>query len=135
MPTLQIADKPTLDAVNSKIDTLDTVADNIYAKVDTEVAAIKTKTDLIGATGDTGGSTSAGTIFGKLNAILSSSSGGGSANVGATGDTGGSTTAGTVMAKLNALLTSWTSTRAGYVDNIRSYTVTNNTENKTGVLS
>ena len=55
--------------------------------------------------------------------------------IGATGNTGGSATAGTVMAKLNALLTSWTSTRAGYIDNIRSYTVTNNTASKTGVLS
>lgn len=29
----------------------------------------------------------------------------------------------------------WTNTRAGYLDNIRSYTITNNTANKTGVLS
>lgn len=55
--------------------------------------------------------------------------------IGATGNTGGSTTAGTVMGKLNALLTNWTSTRAGYIDNIRSYTITNNTASKTGVLS
>lgn len=85
--TAEVADKATLDSINTKIDTLDGVADNINA------------------------------------------------NIGATGNTGGTTTAGTVMAKLNALLTSWTSTRAGYVDNIRSYTVTNNTASKTGVLS
>lgn len=62
--------------------------------------------------------------------------------IGATGNTGGSATAGTVMGKLNKLITDltthigvWTSTRASYVDNIRSYTVTNNTASKTGVLS
>ena len=62
--------------------------------------------------------------------------------IGATGNTGGSATAGTVMGKLNKLITDltthmgrWTNTRAGYIDNIRSYTLTNNTANKTGVLS
>lgn len=62
--------------------------------------------------------------------------------IGATGNTGGSATAGTVMGKLNKLITDltthmgrWTNTRAGYIDNIRSYTVTNNTASKTGVLS
>ena len=62
--------------------------------------------------------------------------------IGATGNTGGSSTAGTVMGKLNKLITDltthigvWTSTRASYIDNIRSYTITNNTASKTGVLS
>lgn len=62
--------------------------------------------------------------------------------IGATGNTGGSATAGTVMGKLNKLITDltthmgiWTNTRAGYIDNIRSYTLTNNTASKTGVLS
>jgi hypothetical protein len=70
---INVADKETLDLINSKIDTLDTVADNIYAKVDTEVAAIKTKTDLIGVTGDTGATATAGTVMGKLNSLLLSS--------------------------------------------------------------
>ena len=60
------------------------------------------------------------------------------------------------MAKVNALLSSWTSTRAGYIDtintnannaknsaneaksyaaNAQNYTATNNTGNKTGILS
>ena len=63
-------------------------------------------------------------------------------NVGATGDTGGSSTAGTLFGKLNKIISdiasfvgNWTATRAGYIDNIRSYTVTNNTASKTGVLS
>lgn len=62
--------------------------------------------------------------------------------IGSAGDTGGSATAGTAMGKLNKLISDltthmgrWTNTRAGYVDDIRSYTVTNNTASKTGVLS
>ena len=39
------------------------------------------------------------------------------------------------MSKLNALLSSWTAARAGYLDNIRSYTITNNSASSTGVLS
>lgn len=95
MPTLQIADKTTLDSVNTKVDTINTNAARL-------TSARATKIDNIGATGDTGGSATAGTVMAKLNALFSSS--GGSSNIGATGDTGGSTTAGTVMAKLNALL-------------------------------
>ena len=100
--------KSTLETLYSSINNINTEVDNIYAKVDTEVAAVKTKTDTIGATGDTGGSSSAGTVFGKLNKIISD---------------------------LATHIASWTSTRAGYVDNIRSYTITNNTASKTGVLS
>lgn len=62
--------------------------------------------------------------------------------VGTTSDTGGTASAGSLMAKLNKIITdittfvgNWTSTRAGYIDNIRSYTITNNTASKTGVLS
>ena len=36
---------------------------------------------------------------------------------------------------LNHLTNIWTSARAGYIDNIRSYTLTNNTASATGVLS
>lgn len=68
----------------------------------------------------------------------------------------GGASSGTLMAKVNALLSSWTSTRAGYIDtintnannaqkyadnartfarNAQDNTITNNTGNKTGVLS
>ncbi len=72
----------------------------------------------IGATGNTGGSTTAGTIFGKLNKII---------------------------ADLASHISSWTSTRAGYIDRlangtygldkIKADTTTNNTSSKTGILS
>lgn len=69
--------------------------------------------------------------------------------VGSTADSGGSSTAGSIFAKLNKVISDiathmgrWTSTRAGYIDtintnttNAKNYTVTNNTANKTGVLS
>ena len=55
--------------------------------------------------------------------------------LGTTRDSGGSTTAGTIMAKLNAMLNNWTSTRAGYLDTIKSNTDANSTANKTGTLS
>lgn len=41
----------------------------------------------------------------------------------------------TVKTTVDTLATNWTATRAGYLDNIRAYTVTNNTANATGVLS
>lgn len=106
---------------------------------------------LIGKKNDTGGSTSDGTVNGKLNAVISNTSASTSANasgtlsqklsyiintlIGSANATGGSSTAGTAMGKLNALLSSWTSTRAGYIDNIRSYTATNNNASSTGILS
>ena len=116
-----------------------------------DAAVFATLKKLIGKKNDTGGSASDGTVNGKLNAVISNTSASTSANasgtlsqkisyiistlIGSANATGGSSTAGTVMGKLNALLSSWTSTRAGYVDNIRSYTVTNNTASSTGVLS
>lgn len=42
--------------------------------------------------------------------------------IGKTNDTGGTATAGTIIAKLNKLLTDWTTTRAGYISNIYTYT-------------
>ncbi len=51
-----------------------------------------------GATTDTGGTTSAGTIMAKENAILTEVN-----KIGATSDTGGTATTGTVSAKVNAL--------------------------------
>jgi len=88
--TINVADKETLDIVNSKIDTLDSVADNIYSKVDAEVANILTD---IGATNATGGSTTAGTVMGKLNKIISD---------------------------LATHMGRWTNTRAGYIDAINT---------------
>ena len=91
------------------------------------------------------------TVNGKLNTVINNTSASTSANasgtisqklsyligtlIGSSNATGGSATAGTVMSKLNALLSSWTAARAGYLDNIRSYTITNNSACSTGVLS
>lgn len=90
-------------------------------------------------------------VNGKLNTVINNTSASTSANasgtisqklsyligtlIGSSNATGGSATAGTVMSKLNALLSSWTAARAGYLDNIRSYTITNNSASSTGVLS
>lgn len=41
----------------------------------------------------------------------------------------------TVKTAVDTLAANWTATRAGYLDNIRSYTITNNTANATGTLS
>ena len=89
------------------------------------------------------------TVNGKLNTVINNTSASTSANasgtisqklsyligtlIGSSNATGGSATAGTVMSKLNALLSSWTAARAGYLDNIRSYTI--NSASSTGVLS
>lgn len=91
------------------------------------------------------------TVNGKLNTVINNTSASTSANasgtisqklsyligtlIGSSNATGGSATAGTVMSKLNVLLSSWTAARAGYLDNIRSYTITNNSASSTGVLS
>lgn len=91
------------------------------------------------------------TVNGKLNTVINNTSASTSANasgtisqklsylisslIGIANASGGSATAGTVMSKLNALLSSWTAARAGYLDNIRSYTITNNSASSTGVLS
>lgn len=40
--------------------------------------------------------------------------------IGATNNTGGTTSSGSIFAKLNKLLTDWTTTRAGYLDNINT---------------
>lgn len=109
--TINVARQETLENIDNKIDTLDTVTDNIYSKVDTEVTAIKTKTDLIGTTGDTGGSATSGTIMGKLNALLTSWT---------------STRAGYVDRLANGTYG---------LDKIKADTTTNNTGSKTGILS
>ena len=106
--------------------------------------------DKVGATGDTGGSATAGTVMAKLNKLISdltthmgrwtaaragyidtinTNAKNSADRIGTTGDTGGSTAAGTVMGKLNKLISdiathaaSWTSTRAGYIDTIKGTT-------------
>lgn len=116
-----------------------------------DVAVFATLKKLIGKKNDTGGTATDGTVNGKLNTVISNTSASTSSNssgtlsqklsyiistlIGSANATGGSATAGTVMSKLNALLSSWTGTRAGYLDNIRSYTVTNNSASSTGILS
>ena len=153
---INVAQQDTLESVSSKIDILDTVADNIYSKVDTE----------IGATGDTGGSATAGSIMGKLNKVISDLTthmGRWTAtragyidtintnaarltsaratiidNIGATGNTGGTTSAGTVMAKLNAILSKVNSSSYQYytpsstqIANLGCYTTTISTTGAT----
>ena len=98
---INVAQQDTLEIVASNVNTINTNAARL-------TAARATKIDNIGATSDTGGSTTAGTTMGKLNKVITD---------------------------VTTLLTNYTSTRAGYIDNIRSYTVTNNTASKTGVLS
>ena len=65
--------KTDVTAVKGDVSTVksdvSTVKTNVLT-VKTNVADIKGKTDLIGATGDTGGSATAGTVMGKLNAII-----------------------------------------------------------------
>jgi hypothetical protein len=98
---INVAQQDTLETVASNVTTINTNAARL-------TAARATKIDNIGATGDTGGSSTAGTLFGKLNKIISD---------------------------IATFVGNWTATRAGYIDNIRSYTITNNTASKTGVLS
>lgn len=85
--------------------------DNIKSDVaanKTTAAEIKANTDKIGAAEDTGGSTTAGSIFGKLNKLISD---------------------------LATHMGRWTNTRAVYIDSINTYTATNNTASPTGTLS
>ena len=56
-----------LNTIKSTLETLNSAINDI----DTEVAAVKTNTDTIGTTSDTGGSATEGTVFGKLNKIIS----------------------------------------------------------------
>ena len=109
MPTLQIADKATLDNVETKVE-------NVL-------------TD-IGPTNATGGTTTAGTVMGKLNAILS-----GLSNIGG----GGSDNSADITAIKTATATNNTASTTGTLSQKLSSaianTATNNTENKTGILS
>lgn len=119
---------------------------NVKGVTAEEIAAVEEILDdvitLIGATNNTGGTVSAGTIMAKLNKLLTDWTAARAGyidaintntarltstragyidklvNFGTTSDTGGTSTAGTAMAKLNKLLTDWTVTRATKLDNI-----------------
>ena len=113
-----------VDDFNNNTDIIDsqlkTLSDGLgSAAQESTVSEIDTK---IGETGNTGGSTTAGSVFAKLNKIISD---------------------------LTTHMGRWTATRAGYIDtintnassaktaavNAQNYTVTNNTASKTGILS
>lgn len=88
--------------------------------------------DKIGVTTDTGGTSTAGTVMGKLNKVIADGAQQSTLSVvstrlGATTDTGGSATAGTVMGKLNAIITD--------AESIKTNTDVNNTASSTGTLS
>jgi len=108
----------------TKIDTINTNVSNLNTRLTSTRAS---RLDNIGATSDTGGTATAGTIMAKLNKLIADGANSSSGdigtvndNIGKTTDTGGTSTAGTVMAKLNKLLTDWTTTRAGYITNLNS---------------
>ena len=90
MPRVYLADKDTLDNVNDKVGTssdtassapttlfagikhlISVLADHVANWTATRAAKID-KLDNLGATGDTGGSATAGTLMAKLNALLTS---------------------------------------------------------------
>ena len=105
------------------IDTIRTYTSNLNTRLTSTRAGYLDKLANFGATGDTGGSATAGTMMAKLNAILTANNtnaGNIDSAIGTTKDTGGTTTAGTVMAKLNKLLTDWTSTKSSYLTYLNS---------------
>lgn len=112
---IDVAKEASVQTVNTTVNTINTNASTAVSNTAYSATASST-----------------GSLSQKLAYIISTL-------VGATNSTGGTTTAGTVMAKLNALLTwftgTWTAARAGYIDNVRSYTITNNTASTTGILS
>lgn len=112
----------------AKESTSQTILTNVQEAI-SDVGAVQSS---LGQPGDTGGSTTAGSVTAKLNQLLaeaaregtldelSSAMSGVVANLGQTGDTGGSATAGSVMGKINALLNRLTTSRASKLDNIGS---------------
>lgn len=105
----------TAGTVNGKLNQVQ----NLIADLDGDVgdfqsiaakeATVNALDDKIGETTDTGGSSAAGTVMGKLNKIIidgaqQSTLSVVSTRMGATTDTGASVTAGTVMAKLNYII-------------------------------
>ena len=106
-----------------KIDTIHTNVSNLNTRLTSTRGGYLDKLANFGATGDTGGTSTGGTLTAKVNTALS--------NIGQTGNTGGSASAGTIMAKLNKLLTDWTSTRAGYIDKLANFGTTGETGGST----
>ncbi len=106
-----------------KIDTIHTNVSNLNTRLTSTRGGYLDKLANFGATGDTGGTSTGGTLTAKVNTALS--------NIGQTGNTGGSTSAGTIMAKLNKLLIDWTSTRAGYIDKLANFGTTGETGGST----
>lgn len=130
---------------------------NVKGVTAEEIAAVEEILDdvitLIGATNNTGGTVSAGTIMAKLNKLLTDWTAARAGyidaintntarltstragyidklvNFGTMSDTGGTSTAGTAMAKLNKLLTDWTNVRAIKLDNIGTTGETGGTQN------
>ena len=113
-----------VDDFNNNADVIDsqlkTLSDGLgSAAQESTVSGINTK---IGETGNTGGSATAGSVFAKLNKLITD---------------------------ITTHMGRWTSARAGYIDTINSnaasaktaaanaqnYTATNNTASKTGILS
>ena len=90
MPRVYLADKDTLDNVNDKVgtssDTASSSPTTLFAGIKSLISTLAThvanwtatraakidKLDNLGATGDTGGSATAGTLMAKLNALLTS---------------------------------------------------------------
>ena len=132
---IDVAKEESVQAVNTKVgtssDTASSTPTTLFAGIKgliawftgTWTAARAAKVDTIDTNVDTistntaysATASSTGTLSQKLAYIISTL-------IGATNATGGTSTAGTLMSKLNALLTSWTSTRAGYVDTIKTNT-------------
>lgn len=95
----------------------------------------------IGATTESGGTTSSGSVMAKLNTIIANGTTGNTdvsaiksdvTNIinnllGGTSETGGTASSGSAMAKLNAII--------NYVDGVEANTNTNNIADKNGVLS
>ncbi len=109
---------------------LDNAAENIGGKIDDAVTVVENKID--SAVNSVGEKTD------NVNGLVETVNN----KTGNTNDTDGSETEGTIFAKLNKIIKDiaehigvWTSTRAESIDNIESYTATNNTASKTGVLS
>lgn len=106
-----------IDDFNENADIIDTQLKTLSDEVkkaaqNDEVTQVNQK---VGSTADSGGSSTAGSVFAKLNKVISD---------------------------ITTHMGRWTSTRAGYIDtintnstNAKNYTVTNNNANKTGVLS
>ena len=112
----------------AKESTSQTILTNVQEAI-SDVGAVQSS---LGQPGDTGGSTTAGSVTAKLNQLLaeaaregtldelSSAMSGVVANLGQTGDTGGSATAGSVMGKLNKLLSGGSVTEESLKENLNS---------------